>query len=239
MTAAAEELLRKINPAVKEMDAARDGYTSRAKIVGELLLEAKAMHPKVKDFEAFLKRVDGLHLSRAYELLRLAGGRSTEAELKKENRERQQRHREEKRKTASAQAKAAENAARARAEEDRAKAKLYAEALEAKRKAEAGAAKFKAEAAKKSSPDLSVRSRKADCPAEIRDNVGKDDAGIAASFDHLIHALLELQDKVKLKQLDLAALVNSSTSWDEVFEASKLLTDVSKLKAAKAKKDAA
>lgn len=80
----AEELLRKINPAVKEMDAARAGYTSRAKIVGELLLEAKTLHPKVNDFEAFLKRVDGLHLSRAYELLRLAGGRTTEAELKKE-----------------------------------------------------------------------------------------------------------------------------------------------------------
>ena len=90
---AAEELLRKTNTAVKEMDAARDGYTSRSKIVGELLLEAKAMYPKVNDFEAFLKRVDGLHLSRAYELLKLAGGRATEAELKKQTRERQQRHR--------------------------------------------------------------------------------------------------------------------------------------------------
>jgi hypothetical protein len=89
----AEELLRKINSAVKAMDAAREGYTSRSKIVGTLLLEAKTLHPKVNDFEAFLKRVDGLHLSRAYELLKLAGGRTTEADLKKENRERQQRHR--------------------------------------------------------------------------------------------------------------------------------------------------
>jgi hypothetical protein len=93
MSDAAEELLRKINPAVKAMDQAREGYTSRSKIVGELLLEAKTLHPKVKDFEAFLKRVEGLHLSRAYELLKLAGGRTTEAELKKESRERQQRHR--------------------------------------------------------------------------------------------------------------------------------------------------
>jgi hypothetical protein len=90
---AAEELLRRINSAVKEMDGARDGYISRSKIVGNLLLEAKTLHPKVKDFDAFLKRVDGLHLSRAYELLKIAGGRTTEADLKKENRERQQRHR--------------------------------------------------------------------------------------------------------------------------------------------------
>jgi hypothetical protein len=93
MSSTAEELLRKLNPAVKEMNQAREGYASRSKVVGELLLEAKALHPKVIDFEAFLKRVDGLHLSRAYELLRLAGGRTTEAEIKKENRERQQRHR--------------------------------------------------------------------------------------------------------------------------------------------------
>src|SRR4051794_24361313 len=93
MSAAAEELLRKINPAVVEMDKAREGYTSHSKIVGELLLQAKTLHPKVKDFEMFLQRVDGLHLSRAYELLKLAGGRTTEADLKKENRERQQRHR--------------------------------------------------------------------------------------------------------------------------------------------------
>jgi hypothetical protein len=90
MSGAAEELLTRINSAVKEM---RDEYISRSKIVGDLLLEAKAIHPKVNDFEAFLKRVDGLHLSRAYELLALAGGRTTEADIKKQNRERQQRHR--------------------------------------------------------------------------------------------------------------------------------------------------
>jgi hypothetical protein len=89
----AEELLQKINSAVKAMDEAREGLTSRSKIVGGLLLEAKKLHPKGADFEAFLKRVHGLHRSRAYELLALAGGRTTEAELKKENRERQQRRR--------------------------------------------------------------------------------------------------------------------------------------------------
>jgi hypothetical protein len=93
MTSPPDELLRKINSAVKEMDAARVDLTSRSKIVGELLLEAKTLHPKPNDFEAFLKRVVGLHRTRAYELLALAGGRTTEAEIKKQNRERQQRHR--------------------------------------------------------------------------------------------------------------------------------------------------
>jgi hypothetical protein len=32
------------------------------------LLEAKKLHPKVKDFNAFLSRVEGLKLSHAYDL---------------------------------------------------------------------------------------------------------------------------------------------------------------------------
>jgi hypothetical protein len=40
---------------------------SRSKQVGMLLLEAKKLHPAVKDFEAFLIRVS-LKLSRAYDL---------------------------------------------------------------------------------------------------------------------------------------------------------------------------
>jgi hypothetical protein len=50
----------------------------------------------VKDFEAFLKRVDGLKLSRAYDLLRLAGGRTTDEELKKDARERKQKSQDRK-----------------------------------------------------------------------------------------------------------------------------------------------
>ena len=52
----------------------------------------------MKDFETFLKRVDGLKLSRAYDLLRLAGGRTTDEELKKDARERQQKSRAKKKK---------------------------------------------------------------------------------------------------------------------------------------------
>jgi len=52
----------------------------------------------VKDFDAFLKKVQGLKLSRAYELMRLAGGRTTEAELKKDARERKRKSRANKKK---------------------------------------------------------------------------------------------------------------------------------------------
>ena len=63
-------LLTKLNVAVKAANEAEASVTtaqaelvSRSKAVGLLLLEAKKLHPKVKDFEAYLKRVDGLKLS--------------------------------------------------------------------------------------------------------------------------------------------------------------------------------
>ena len=89
----ADVLLAKINVAVKAANEAETELVSRSKAVGLLLLEAKELHPKVKDFEAFLKRVDGLHLSRAYDLLRLAGGRTTDEELREEARERKRKSR--------------------------------------------------------------------------------------------------------------------------------------------------
>jgi hypothetical protein len=103
---AATALLTKLNVAVKAANEAQACVTtaqaelaSRAKAVGLLLLEAKKLHPKVKDFDAYLKRVDGLGLSRAYDYLRLAGGRTTDAELKKDARERQRKSRAKKPKT--------------------------------------------------------------------------------------------------------------------------------------------
>jgi hypothetical protein len=96
-------LLTRINAAVvaaneaeRSVATAQAELVSRSKAVGLLLLEAKKLHPKVKDFEEFLKRVDGLKLSRAYDLLRLAGGRTTDEELRKDARDRQQRSREKK-----------------------------------------------------------------------------------------------------------------------------------------------
>ena len=96
-------LLTKINAAVAAANEAESTVAtaqaelvSRSKAVGVLLLEAKKLHPAVKDFEAFLKRVDGLKLSRAYDLLRLAGGRTTDEQLKKDARERQQKSRAKK-----------------------------------------------------------------------------------------------------------------------------------------------
>ena len=100
-----DTLLTKINKAVaaaneaeKTVTTAQAELVSRSKTVGMLLLEAKKLHPAVKDFEAFLKRVDGLKRSRAYDLLRLAGGRTTDEELKKDARDRQQRSRSSKKK---------------------------------------------------------------------------------------------------------------------------------------------
>jgi hypothetical protein len=94
------ELLAKLNEAVaaaneaeKTVTTARVELVSRSKAVGALLLEAKKLYPAVKDFEAFLKRVDGLKLSRAYDLLRLTGGRTTDEEIRKATRDRVKKHR--------------------------------------------------------------------------------------------------------------------------------------------------
>jgi hypothetical protein len=98
-----EALLDKINAAVAEHNAAEQAVTtaqselvSKSKVVGQLLLEAKKRHPKVAEFESFLKRVNGLKLSRAYDLLRLAGGRTTDEELRQDARERKQKSRAKK-----------------------------------------------------------------------------------------------------------------------------------------------
>ena len=89
------QLLAKITVAVKAANDAEATVTtaqaelvSRSKTVGLLLLEAKKLHPAVKDFEAFLKKVQGLKLSRAYDLMRLAGGRTTDEEIRKDARDR-------------------------------------------------------------------------------------------------------------------------------------------------------
>ena len=98
--AADQVLLDKINAAVATANEAETIVTtaqaelvSRSRMVGELLLEAKKRHPKVADFEAFLKRVDGLKLSRAYDLMKLAGGRITDEQLRQEARDRQRKSR--------------------------------------------------------------------------------------------------------------------------------------------------
>jgi hypothetical protein len=96
-------LLAKINAAVaaenearKAVETATAEVVSRGRAVGLLLLEARKLHPKVADFEKFLKGVNGLHLSRAYDLMKLAGGRTTDAELREDARERKRKSRERK-----------------------------------------------------------------------------------------------------------------------------------------------
>jgi hypothetical protein len=50
----------------------------------------------VADFEAFLKRVKSLHRSRAYDCMRIAGGRTTDEQLREEARERKRKSRAKK-----------------------------------------------------------------------------------------------------------------------------------------------
>src|SRR5262249_27856460 len=96
----AAKLLDEINVAVAAVNAAETAsqkaqavHVSRSKQVGLLLLKAKQLYPAVKDFEAFLKKVQGLQLSRAYDCMRMAGGRKTEEEIRKSTRERVKKHR--------------------------------------------------------------------------------------------------------------------------------------------------
>jgi hypothetical protein len=103
--AASDELLQKITVALNAADAAEQSVltaqaelVSRSKAVGLLLLEAKKLYPKVKVFDAFLGRVQGLKLSRAYDLMKLAGGRTTDEELRQDARERQAKSRAKKKK---------------------------------------------------------------------------------------------------------------------------------------------
>jgi pyruvate/2-oxoglutarate dehydrogenase complex dihydrolipoamide acyltransferase (E2) component len=93
---AANEAEQTVETAVQTVETARSELVSRSKAVGLLLLEAKKLHPAVKDFEAFLKRVDALKLSRAYDLMKLAGGSTTDEELRKDARERQAKSRAKK-----------------------------------------------------------------------------------------------------------------------------------------------
>jgi hypothetical protein len=49
------------NEAEKTVTTAQGELVSRSKAVGLLLLEARKLHPAVKDFDAFLKRVSSMN----------------------------------------------------------------------------------------------------------------------------------------------------------------------------------
>jgi hypothetical protein len=98
--AAADKLLVRLNEAVaavneaqKTAETAKAELISRSMTVGRLLLEAKKLYPALKDFNAYLAKVNGLGQSRAYELLALAGGRKTDEEIRQATRNRVKRHR--------------------------------------------------------------------------------------------------------------------------------------------------
>jgi hypothetical protein len=103
------DLLERINAAVKaaneaehHAETAKTEYVSRSRTWGALLLEAKKIHPRPKDWDRFLSQVVGLKKSRVADLLKIAGGPSVAAQLeeeerqKKANRDRVKRHRAEK-----------------------------------------------------------------------------------------------------------------------------------------------
>jgi hypothetical protein len=79
-----------LNEAAK---AEKAELVSRSKALGLLLLQAQERHPKPEDFKAFLRDVQGLGISRAYDLMRVAGGRATEEQLREQARDRQRKRR--------------------------------------------------------------------------------------------------------------------------------------------------
>ncbi len=89
--------------AQQTVSTAQTECASRSKQVGMLLLEAKRLHPKT--FGEILLQA-GLKLSRAYDLMRLAGGRTTDEEIRKETRDRVERHRAKKKKVSNDAAQA-------------------------------------------------------------------------------------------------------------------------------------
>jgi hypothetical protein len=93
-----DDLLQRINTAVKAANETKAEYDSRSKAVGTLLLELKKLHPATKDFKAVLeKQVEGLRsLSWAYICMDMAAGRVTHEEVKKVERERKAKNRAKK-----------------------------------------------------------------------------------------------------------------------------------------------
>jgi hypothetical protein len=98
-----DELLEKINKAVAVVNEAHaadikasEEHRSKGKALGLLLIKAKDLHPKVADFRVYLESINGLGLSRAYDYMKLAGGRTTDAKLREETRKRVKKHRDKK-----------------------------------------------------------------------------------------------------------------------------------------------
>ena len=90
---AADKAKATVETAEATVETAKTDLVSRSKAVGLLLLEAKELYPKIKDFKAYLKKVDGLQYSRAADYMRIAGGRTTDAKLKAEARDRKRKSR--------------------------------------------------------------------------------------------------------------------------------------------------
>ena len=109
------ELLEKIAAAVASVDAidkkiwdfteaitdAQKERDALSEELGHLLIEAKAFHVSKKTFDAFVEKYVGLKKSRVYELMRIAGGKTTDETVKKKQRERKAKSRTKKKQSKS------------------------------------------------------------------------------------------------------------------------------------------
>jgi hypothetical protein len=82
-----------VNEAEAIAKTAKDELVSRAKALGLLLLDAHKSHPTRAKFTSFLKEVSGLGLSRAYEFMAVAGGRTTVEQLRAQATQRKRKSR--------------------------------------------------------------------------------------------------------------------------------------------------
>jgi hypothetical protein len=69
-----EDFIKRIDATDRERECIREA--------GECLLEARKLYPGEKDFEAFLKRADGVQISHATELMEIAARKKIFEEVK-------------------------------------------------------------------------------------------------------------------------------------------------------------
>ena len=97
-SAADRNLIKRIDDACAQIETAKAAWFDRSVELGKLLGEAKQRHPKVADFEAFLKETKvGINMRWAYECIAMAGDPKEAERLRQANKERVERHREKKR----------------------------------------------------------------------------------------------------------------------------------------------
>jgi hypothetical protein len=92
------DLIKRIDAACGFVETAKAAWFDRSVELGKLLREAKQCHPKLADFEAFLKETKvGINMRWAYECIAMAGDPKEAERLRTANKDRVKKHRERKR----------------------------------------------------------------------------------------------------------------------------------------------